>query len=164
MDGDVLHDELKEKQRTLIGPVQIFEDQHDGSLSSRALKETANCISQTETGGFFIRNGRTLADADALAQLRDDGTDVSGARPTEGTQVVRGLVLDECPESLCPRPIRRRPFAITRSTPEDARASPGRYGREFPGKCRLANPWLTGNQHDLSAPAQRAVERTTQLG
>jgi hypothetical protein len=164
MDGDVLHDELKEKQRALIGPVQIFEDQHDGSLSSRPLKETADFIGQTETGGFSIRNGRTLADADALAQLRDDDTDVSGTRPTEGTQVVRGFVLDECPESLCPRPVRRRPFAITSSTPEDTRPSHGRYGREFPRKRRLANPWLTGNQHDLSAAAHRGVERTTQLG
>ena len=71
-----------------------------------------------------------------------------------------------------PRRVARsaRPTASTeathrdsRSAPEDARSSCGRSGREFPGKCRLADPWFTGNQHDLSASVERVVERTAQL-
>jgi hypothetical protein len=72
-------------------------------------------------------------------------------------------VLSECAESLGPWPVRRRPFEITRSTPEDARASCVRSGRECPGKRRLADACLTGSQDDLSASTERAIKRTAQL-
>jgi hypothetical protein len=38
-----------------------------------------------------------------------------------------------------------------------------RPGREFLGKRRLADPWLTGSHHHVSAAAERVVKRMTQL-
>jgi hypothetical protein len=140
--------------------VHVFEDKQDGSLPSRTLKDGADRIRHVEPNRF-VWHGRAI-DGISLPQLGQDETEVPGSRRNEILYVSR-LILGERAEGLGPWPVRRRPFEIARSTPEDARASCVRSGREYLRKRRLADSCLTGSQHDLSASAKRPVERTAQL-
>jgi hypothetical protein len=140
--------------------VHVFEDKQNGSLPSRSLKDGADRIRHVEPNRF-VWNGRAI-DGISLTQLGQDETEVPGSRRNKILHASR-FVLGERAESLGPWPVRRRPFEITRSTPEDARASCVRFGPEYLRKRRLADSCLTGSQHDLSASAKRAIKRTAQL-
>ena len=153
---------FEEQQRAVIGPMQILEDKQNRFLPRRPMKERADGISHVETNRLVVRPGRRL-EGEALTQLRQDETDVPGPRREESPDLVRRHVLGECAKRLRPRPVWRRTFAIAAPAPEDAHSALRRLGREFLGKRRLADPWLTGSQHDLSAAAERAVKRMTQL-
>jgi hypothetical protein len=162
MHRDVLGEEFEEKQRTLVGPVQIVEDEQKRSLPSRAMKERADGISHMESNRVIIGNGRTL-EVEPLAQLRQHEADVPGARLKESPYLVGRLCLGQRPENFGPRSVRRRPFAVTASAPEDAHSSSSSRGREFLSERRLTDSCLTGSQHDLSASAERAIKRMAQL-
>jgi hypothetical protein len=141
--------------------VHVFEDKQDGSVLSRSLQDSANRIRYVEPNKFVVRDGRAV-ESKPLTQLGQDEAEVPRLRRKKGLYVGRP-VLDECAESHRPWPVRRRPFAITRPTPEHTRASCVRSGREHLSKRRLADSWLTGHQHDLSASAERVIKRTAQL-
>jgi hypothetical protein len=141
--------------------VHVFEDKQNGSLPSRSLKDSSNRIRYVEPNRFVVRDGRAV-EGKSLTQLGQDETEVPRSLRKRSLYVGRP-VLGECAKSLGPWPVRRRPFEITRATPEDARASCVRCRREYLGKRRLADSWLTGSQHDLSASAERAIKRTAQL-
>ena len=97
------------------------------------------------------------------AQLRQHEADVPGARLKESPHLLGRLGLGQRPENFGPRPVRRRPFAVAASAPEDAHSSSSSRGREFLSERRLPDSCLTSSQHDLSASAERAIERITQL-
>jgi hypothetical protein len=141
--------------------MHVLEDKQNGSLSSRSLKDSANRIRYVEPNRFVVGERRAV-EAKSLTQLGQNETKVPRSRRKQSLHVGRP-VLRECAKSLGPWPVRRRPFEIARSTPEDARASCVRSGREYMGKRRLADSCLTGGEHDLSASAERAIKRPAQL-
>jgi hypothetical protein len=141
--------------------VQVFEDKQNGSLPSRSLKDSANCIRDVKPNRFVARDGRAV-EGKSLTQLWKNETEIPRSRRERSLYVGRPI-FGKCAKSLGPGPVRRRPFEVARSTPEDACASGIRSGREYLGKRRLADSCLTGGEHDLSASAERAIKRAAQL-
>jgi hypothetical protein len=141
--------------------VHVFEDKQNGSLPSRSLKDSANRIRYVEPNRFVVRDGRAV-EGKSLTQLGQNETEIPRSRRKRSLDVGRPI-FGKCAKSLGPWPVRRRPFEVARSTPEDARASGVRSGREYLGERRLADSCLTGSQHDLSAAPERAIKRTAQL-
>jgi hypothetical protein len=141
--------------------VHVFEDKQNGALPSRSVKDSADRVRYVEPNRFVVRDKRAV-EGKSLTQLGQDEAEVPRSRRKRRLYIGRP-VLGQCAKRLGPWPVRRRPFEITGSTPEDACASGVRSGREYLGKRRLADSCLTGRQHNLSASAERPIKRTTQL-
>jgi hypothetical protein len=87
MFADVVGNELQEQQRAVVSPVQVLEDKQKGSLPSRPVEDSADCISNVETNRLVVRDGRTL-EGESLTHLGHDKADVPRTPRKESPNVV----------------------------------------------------------------------------
>ena len=141
---DFLSHELQEKQRALVGPVHVFEDEQDGSLPSRSLKDSADRIRYVEPNRFVVRDGRAV-EGKSLTQLGQNETKEPSSRRTKS----RGC------RSTRPRRVRGEPRPMARTGGDPSR-SPDRAQRTRAPRvfARAANTWASVV---LPIPASPAV-------
>ena len=120
-------------------------------------------VEQAEPRLFGLHRRRRLEPDDAGRHLGHDLCDDGRTRAELRTQIIRIAGVCVRPHDLHPRPVGRSTFALVAAARQHLRAAQPRVRRQLVAATRLADPGLTGEQHEPAPPGQRVVECDSEL-
>ena len=152
--------ELEQRQRRRIGPVQVIDDRDEWHLLRRLCKEAGDGVEHPKSrlGGIergSARRGRTIP----VRKLGYDRGDVAYTLPHREPNLARRRRIDKLAQDLHPRPVRRSAGFLVTTAPNNERPL------VFCGVCKrfgaaaFADSGLATEHEDLAAPAKHLVER-----
>src|SRR5579875_1014335 len=139
--GGLPRHETQERQTLLIGPVEVFEDEHHRTLVGEGHKEVPGLADER----FLAADGRQRV---AIVEERWEGWQVAGWGIATG--------------QLCPRTIGRRDRQVIAVTPEDKRIGCLHLCCQPLDQGRLADARLTADQDEAPLAIESFPEPTVQ--
>jgi len=162
--GELLAQELEQRQRRRIRPVQIVDDEDERRLLRALRQKTSDRIERAEARmlGEHGPDRQTLVGT--TEEIGNHGRGVRRSVTDHELELVRGARLHAVTQDLHPRPVRRCAWLLIAAAPQRQRALVfGELGEHL-GASRFADTWLAGEQHDLALPFERRAQQAPEAG
>ena len=144
-------DELEQRYRRLVGPMQVVKNHQNRLLLGCRLQESCYSVEQAKTGLLQIAQGRFFCQAgDFFPDLGHQPGDLNRAGAHFRAQPFFVPNLDIRTDHLYPRPVRRHARLPVATPPKDLCAAQSGVGSQFLGSAGLSDAGIA--HHHYQAP------------